>query len=139
MPWALLNRSAVLGTGSRDWADEHAVRHRLSAYDPRTTTLIHGAQRGLDTIFGKLGTELGFTVLPVPYFSELGNRGGTARNELMLEILIAYRKFRFRTYVEAFPLPESVGTIRCIDSARLDRFDVHVWSVGWLEPLMQHR
>ncbi len=139
MPWPLLNRSAVLGTGSRYWTDELAVRHRLSAYDPKTTTLIHGAQRGLDKIFGDVGIELGFTVLPVPYFDELGRSGGTMRNELMIEILAAYRKFRYRTYVEAFPLPDSVGTVRCMESAGRDGFPVHVWGVGWIDPLAQER
>lgn len=139
MPWPPLNRNAVLGTGSRHWTDELAVRHRLSAYDPRITTLIHGAQRGLDRIFGQVGIALGFAVLPVPYFDELGNGGGTMRNELMLEILAAYRKFRYRTYVEAFPLPDSIGTVRCIDSARRGEFDVHVWGAGWLSPLEQRR
>lgn len=139
MPWPLLNRSAVVGTGSRLWTDEIAVRQRLSVYDPRTTTLIHGAQRGLDRIFGDVGRELGFTVLPVPYIDELGRSGGTMRNELMLELLAVYRKFRYRAYVEAFPLPESVGTVRCIESAHREYFAVHVWGRGWLLPPEQRR
>lgn len=107
----------VIITGSQDWTDEVAIERRLRKY-PKGTILIHGDARGADTIAARVGRKMGFQVLAIPYFGDLKSAGGHARNELLVEQGMLFRKFKYRVTVEAFPLPQSRGTWDCVEQAR---------------------
>ena len=121
-------RTAVLVTGSRDWLNYDPVRDRLRRY-PVGTVLIHGncgkveyangfegvvEYRGADKIAHDIGQDMGFICWPLPYFSDLGTRGGPKRNECMFDVLLALRLAGHACFVEGFPIGESKGTRGCL-------------------------
>lgn len=116
------DRTAVLVTGSRSWTDHEPIRKRLALY-PMGTILIHGdcghlGERptaperrpiiGADWVAAHVAH--GFIVWPLPYFADLGKRGGPARNAAMFQVLLALKEAGHRCFVEAFPIGKSVGT-----------------------------
>jgi hypothetical protein len=135
----LLERWAIVVTASRLWDNHDAIADRLWQYPQGPNTILfHGAARGGDTIASSLGRERGFTVVPIPYVSEEGNRGGHYRNHLMLDELVVFRNYTYRTAVEAFPrfdLPDwrESGTVGCVHAARDRGLYVHVWGIGWMQ------
>jgi hypothetical protein len=121
----------VLATGSRDWRDYSPIEARLALY-PTGTILIHGdcgktvraageraSWQGADKIAGYVGARLGHITWPLPYFADLGKRGGPARNQAMFDVLRALKAAGFACFVEAFPLGKSSGTrgmLRIVES-----------------------
>lgn len=79
-------RRAVLVTGDRFWTDPVPIRRELEVFLPGSF-LIHGDQRGADTLAGEIGVDLGLVVVRVPYLEKLGRAGGPARNGYMLKLL----------------------------------------------------
>lgn len=115
-------RRAVLVTGSRDWVDYAPIESRLALY-PSGTILIHGdcgkpvrrdgetaKWQGADKIAGYVGSRLGHIVWRLPYFDDLGKRGGPARNDAMFRVLLALKDAGHAVFVEAFPIGKSPGT-----------------------------
>jgi hypothetical protein len=78
--------------GSREWTDVEAVRRVMTAFrdGPQDLdTVIHGAQRGADSISGDVAEELGLAVIPVPAeWQAFGPSAGPRRNDKMLEMLL---------------------------------------------------
>lgn len=127
-----MTRTAVLVTGSRNWTDYATIRARLALY-PAGTILIHGDcgallpekerasyydwHKGADKIAEDVGRERHFNIWPLPYFADLGKRGGPARNSCMLNILAQLSGSGFVCAVEAFPIGASAGTRGCIKMA----------------------
>jgi len=106
----------VIVTGSRAWKDVWEINRRLARY-PAGTILVHGAAVGADRMAAAIGRALGFEVLPVPYFQDLGKRGGPERNGAMVAMGAAVEKW-FHVVVEAFPLPGGTGTQDCMRQAQ---------------------
>lgn len=120
-----MTRTALLVTGSRNWTDYAPIRARLALY-PAGTILIHGDcgallpekerasyydwHKGADKIAEDIGRERHFNIWPLPYFADLGKRGGPARNDAMFRVLLALKGAGFACSVEAFPIGKSVGT-----------------------------
>lgn len=118
-------RTAVLVTGSRDWTEYGPIKKRLALY-PEGSILIHGdcgryvdsedvaitnmVTIGADKIAGCIGRSLHFNEWPLPYFGDLGKRGGPARNKCMFDVLRALKEGGHECFVEAFPIGRSVGT-----------------------------
>jgi hypothetical protein len=78
----------MLVCGSREMHDRSCVAAVLKTYagSASTTTLIHGAARGADTLAAEVGRFLGFTVQAFPAaWGELGRSAGMIRNQQMLE------------------------------------------------------
>src|SRR5262245_34019618 len=74
----------ILVCGDRNWADPRPIRALLSQY-PRGTVVIHGAQRGADSIAGRLAHALGFEVEAYPAdWRRYGKSAGPIRNKQML-------------------------------------------------------
>lgn len=107
----------LLITGSRDWTDVDAIRRVLQQLPPGSV-VIHGAQRGADTIADVQAKALGLTPLPYPARWDVHdpefcrcpsprprtcNGAGRERNQRMLD------EGR-PTRAVAFPLPSSRGT-----------------------------
>lgn len=109
-------RYVIVATGSRFWADEQPVRKRFERY-PAGTILLHGDAVGLDQIADAAGRRRGFVVVPVPYFSDLHRAGGPARNALLVALGVTFRDAGYLAIVEAFPMPDSVGTVDCVGQA----------------------
>lgn len=82
--------------GSREWTDKEAVRSVLTRFKGAPHDLdivIHGAQRGADTLAGEVATELGLSVIPVEAeWQAFGRKAGPMRNDRMLEMLIKAAK-----------------------------------------------
>lgn len=78
--------------GSREWTDKAAVKRvmeRLKQSPHQLDTVIHGAQRGADTIAGQVAEELGLGVIPVPAeWDAYGRAAGPKRNDRMLDMLL---------------------------------------------------
>lgn len=91
----------------RDWARE-AVRQELRALDVRTTTVIHGAAPGTDSIAGWEAHLMGFRVKPFPAdWDGLGTDAGPARNGVMRDVLV--RALRAGGQVSAFAVHNDPG------------------------------
>ena len=122
--------TAVIVTGSRDWTDTDAIRIALQEL-PQGSIVIHGAQRGADTIAGRIAKTMGHTVEPChAAWTRLGRRAGPLRNRAMVQRLEALREAGGDCYVLAFPLPESKGTRNCIEQARRAGFEVRIYEVA---------
>lgn len=76
-------RSKRLVTGDRNWANVEVIASEMSSW-PIETILIHGDARGADRIARAVAETLGMEHRPYPYISELGKRGGPARNRQMV-------------------------------------------------------
>ena len=100
----------IVVTGSRDWDDVETVEETLSEF-PEGTILIHGNARGLDKIAAAIGEKRGFDVRAFHAdWSRHGRAAGPIRNRDMLE--------QEPYIVLAFPLPDSKGTVNCMNQAR---------------------
>lgn len=112
-----MKRTAVLITASREWTDHALMFERLKRY-PKGTILIHGGARGGDRIAASIGRQFGFIIHEDPYFGDLGNAGGHARNRCMFDVLLTRQKHGFDCYLEAFPKGLSSGTRGMIDHVK---------------------
>jgi hypothetical protein len=119
----------VIVTGSTEWTDEEAIRVRLKLYSRGVPILLHGNASGADRISAKIGRELGFQVLGIQYFADLGALGGHARNRLLVNLGSAFRTSGMDVAVEAFPLPSSRGTWNCIEIATMNFLPTFVLGV----------
>ncbi len=137
------DRVAILVSGSRDWRDVDVIKKRLALY-PMRTILLHGdcgrlGERpealmrkpviGADWIAAEVGRHLMFNVWPLPYFGDLGKRGGPERNKCLLKILLQLSEAGFACSIEAFPIGESRGTRGCIAEARRYAEHVKPWPI----------
>jgi len=134
---------AIILTGSRYLNDSDRVLARLNTYD-RGTVVLHGdnpgvksrertGQRGApgaDRIGHAMAMLLGHVPVPFPADWTIGKRGGPERNELMLRTLLSYREHGWSIAVEAFPLPNSIGTLHMIGIARRERVFVTITGEG---------
>lgn len=131
----MTQRTAVLVTGSRDWTDYEPIRERLRFYPPGAI-VIHGGcgkrrrsegyakylrdakgqimLKGADWIAGAITRELGQLAWALPFFGDLGERGGPVRNDTMIDILSVLWRRDFRCAVEGFPIGDSFGTRGCL-------------------------
>ena len=104
----------VVVSGSRDLTDPTLVRDALiqTCGTGRGVTLFHGGQRGVDTLAGAIGRELGWTVIVSPAdWDLLSTDAGPVRNA---EMLCKAKRMaaRLRVLIEAIalPAPNSKGT-----------------------------
>jgi hypothetical protein len=76
----------VLVCGDRNWIDECTIERELENFVPSSTTVIHGAARGADSIGGKIAKELGMAVEEYPALWDThGKAAGPIRNRQMLD------------------------------------------------------
>ena len=72
--------------GDRNWVGSEAIYRELSKYCPRTTTIVHGAARGADTIADEVAAELGMVrIYYMAKWAEYGRAAGPIRNQQMLD------------------------------------------------------
>ena len=100
--------------GSREWTDKEAVRTVLTRFKDGPhdlDTVIHGAQRGADTLAGEVALELGLHVLPVEAeWQAYGRKAGPLRNNKMLGMLLkAARTFNQPVRCIAFHHDSKLG------------------------------
>lgn len=75
----------VLVCGDRFWTDEGKIRERLGKL-PAGTTVIHGAQRGADSLAGQVAKGFGLKVRGFPAdWTKYGKAAGPIRNREMLD------------------------------------------------------
>jgi hypothetical protein len=132
-----VSKVVVIVTGGRDYANESFMKEELLGYDPSIVIIRHGAASGADTLAGRVATELGFEVQPIPadwsgpcgidcrkgHRRKRGNgsdycpAAGPRRNKLMLDL--------GADVVHAFP--GGTGTKDMIRQAR----ERGIPTVGW--------
>ena len=91
-------RLVILVTGDREWRSPKQIRiiYRELAVFPKGSILVHGAARGVDSLAGEIGKELGFEIRAYPAdWEQYGRAAGPIRNRLMLkeqkpDIVIAF-------------------------------------------------
>lgn len=104
----------ILITGSRHWSNKpvvaQAIRQAwLDAGKPHGVTVVHGGATGADYIAGVYAKRLGFTVEVHEADWSKGKRGGPERNQKMVDL--------GADICLAFPLPDSTGTLDCMNKA----------------------
>lgn len=115
----MLTDFRILVTGSRDWADEKAIRDaimgalvRAGRVDPPPdrVVLVHGACRGADILAERVAAAWQIPTEAHPAdWDRHGRQAGPIRNRQMVEL--------GADVVLAFPLGASPGTRGCIELA----------------------
>jgi len=124
-----MNRWAIIVTGSRrlGYSKLKAVLDVLAEYaDAEHVIVIHGAQRGADDLARDAAAELGYDSIGIPYFGDLGVRGGPARNRCIVDVGVTLRSHGYKLRAHGFPDSESRGTYDCLDYARTKDVDCQV-------------
>ena len=118
----------VIVSGDRDSANSFIKIIRQSLKNlPRGSIVIHGACKGIDTMAGKIATELGLRVKEYPITKEewncLGKSAGPIRNKRMLK--------ENPNYVLAFhpDIIHSKGTKDMVISAYSKGIDVYIYDL----------
>lgn len=105
-------------TGSRYWKSKTIIEGALDYFEP--STIIHGGAKGADIIAAEFGKRAGMNVIEVPAeWDKHGKKAGMIRNRLMLD---EYKPHM----VLAFPMPNSIGTIGCINEAIKRQITIHI-------------
>lgn len=94
------------------------MQRRLFRYSPASTLVIHGGAEGADLMAGRLADLMGYRTLCELYFGDLGQRGGPARNDLLIDLGLTYVRHGYSVVVEAFPTASSRGTWDAVNKAR---------------------
>lgn len=109
-------------TGSRNWKSKVIIENTIANYieseslsysDPNEIEyrIIHGDADGADTLADKAARLFNLEVIPVPAeWDKYHKRAGMIRNRKMLD---DYKP----DILLAFPRPDSIGTIGCINEA----------------------
>ena len=123
----------VIVTGSRRWRDRRLISDRLLLHvsGGENVLLIHGDAEGADRLAGRVGKAYGMMVTPMPAdWDRLGDEAGPVRNDWMLQVGLLYQRAGAELFVEAFPLPNSVGTWQMIDICRKAGVEPHITEIG---------
>lgn len=119
----------VIVSGSRHCKDRILVAEALHLFPFTIQRIIHGGQRGVDTLAGDWARRKGHPCEVFPYEEYLGRAGGPARNEKMAQRGDA---------LVAIPGPRSTGTWDMI--RRAVKHGLPVFIVPWTpatDPLRQ--
>jgi hypothetical protein len=106
--------STVIITGSRDWDDYKTLSVALDIEHEKEpiTLLVEGGADGADFLSAKWARENNVPCVTVPAeWSLHGKSAGPKRN---IEMLNRFPEAR----VIAFPMPDSIGTLHCMEQAR---------------------
>ena len=99
----------ALFCGSRDWRDWDAIEADVASL-PEGSVVVHGAQRGADTIAGVLANRRGLHVARVPPRWDLfGNGAGRKRNEALALLLANGPRVGFAYPLDGPGTPMMVG------------------------------
>ena len=110
---------ALLVSGSRHWNNHQAIEHCLARHDivadgEHAPTLIHGDQKGLDRMAGKIARARSWNVIAVPAVPTTMGRLFPSdfhlRNERLVEFLKLFRAVDYACHVACFPHEDSRGT-----------------------------
>lgn len=101
-------RFIALITGSRDWRDLTAMRAALLDV-PDDAIFIHGDCVGADKV-ARIVLKNRCHEVSVPYSQRHGKAGGPIRNQVMVDMGVAYRTAGYEVKVYAFPMRDSIGT-----------------------------
>lgn len=116
---------ALLITGSRDFTDERPVREAIERVKP--DLVVHGASRGADSIADRVALALKIHVeAHAAEWERLGKGAGPARNQRMLDRLLALRVEGWTISATTFPLPGSRGTWNMVRRLRWAGVEVEV-------------
>lgn len=93
----------ILVCGDRDWDDEDLIGEVLNSFIPVSTTIIHGAARGADSLAGNVARKLDMEVIEFPAdWKTYGRAAGPLRNQQMLfdgfpNLVIAFHDNLYRS------------------------------------------
>lgn len=83
--------------GDRHWKNRAAIKREMKKYDPETSTLVHGAAPGADSIAADVALELNWISIEAfpAQWADYGRRAaGPVRNKLMvksgLDLVLAF-------------------------------------------------
>lgn len=111
----------LLVTGSRHWNDPLSIMYHLKDHVwGSDITLIHGDAKGADSMCAAFAKEWGWKVVAVPAeWDKYGKKAGMRRNIEMLNME--------PDFVVAFPRPDSIGTIACINEAIKRQIPIRIY------------
>ena len=110
----------VLITGGRDWTVSEVIRRALEELSVGTV-IVHGAQRGADTIADGWAHKIKGLISerhPAEW-RKYGKKAGPIRNQKMVDL--------GADLCLAFPMPASIGTWDCIQRANAALVPVDIW------------
>lgn len=113
-------------TGSRYWNNKAVIEEALNDVDSihyngeNGLTLVHGGAKGADHIASVIAQEFKWDVIEVKADWSQGKKAGMIRNRKMLD---EYKP----DLVIAFPEPNSIGTIGCINEAIKRQIPVEIY------------
>jgi hypothetical protein len=113
-------RCVALFCGSRDWKDWDRIEEDVAQL-PAGCIVIHGGQRGADTMAGKIAHDMGIHVAAMPWLPKFyGKAAGPKRNAALMALM--------PTVGYAYPLLQSRGTwdmVRKLKRANVPVFVAH--------------
>jgi hypothetical protein len=118
----------LLVTGSRKWKNAHLLHATLEELHARygIVGIIHGAAIGADSMAGAWAQSKGLIEMTVPYAGAFGNRGGSVRNQWMVDIVSLFDA----PFCVAFPTPDASGTWDCVQKAKARGLPVRIVKGG---------
>lgn len=106
----------IVVTGWRSWPQSltASIVAALKPYHHRypLPIMLHGAQRGVDELAGKIAADLGIAAAGMPYLSAYGKAGGPMRNKAIVQLALGMKKLGCHVAVHAFhpEIEQSKGT-----------------------------
>lgn len=112
--------SFIVITGSRYWKNKSLLHYAMQDTRESNITFVHGGAKGADTFAQEVCEEEEYDVITVPAeWDRYGKKAGMIRNKLMLDTY-------YPELVLAFPMPDSIGTIGCINEAIKRQIDIQI-------------
>jgi len=128
----------ILISGGREWVNDTIIRKALARV-PAGTIIIHGGQRGADTVADRVAKELGFDTIAFPAWgagadqrlARSGKGAGNLRNLRML-LRSPKRVLAFHDDLEN----QSRGTKHCVTAAQFAGITVELFTSTGAEILL---
>lgn len=109
----------------KTWATHGSTKTKAGDLVPRSVKpiLIHGDCEGADWCARFHASGFGWRIHDEPAPWDAGFAAGPLRNELMIDLVLQYRKHAYPCVLIACPFPDSRGTWNCVNYAKAQGFE----------------